>query len=449
MQPIAQAAQAASSVPGVAHVAQSGVHATEAALFLILMQLTIIVLAGRVGSLVARRVGQSAAVGEIVVGLLLGPSLFGALAPHAFDFVFRSAPPGPMQMLSQIGLIFLMFQIGLEFEFGHLHSARNRTATLVVAIACIALPFTLGLALGYASAPILSPSAPPLAAALFVAVALSITALPILGRILIELDMTRHPLGVIAISAAAINDVVGWLLLALVTALVSSAFEWQSFALRVVCVIAFAIASLVVRPLIKRFVGRYHASLASTGQIEPTLMGVVLAAMFVSAMATYQLGIFAIFGGFLMGVLLHDEHAFVQAWRESVGRFVLVFFLPIFFTYTGLRTNIGGLDSIALWGWCALTVALATIGKYGGAWLAARACGFDARESHILGVLMNTRALMELIVINVGFDLGVISQNVFTMLVIMAIVSTIMPVPMIRRSVARLARGTNKPLRAH
>ena len=179
MLPLAQAAQvaqAASAAPAVAHVAQSGVHATEAALFLILMQLTIIVLAGRVGSLVALRVGQSAAVGEIVVGLLLGPSLFGALAPHAFDFVFRSAPPGPMQMLSQIGLIFLMFQIGLEFEFGHLHSARNRTATLVVAIACIALPFAFGLALGYYSAPILSPSAPPLAAALFVAVALSITA---------------------------------------------------------------------------------------------------------------------------------------------------------------------------------------------------------------------------------------------------------------------------------
>ncbi|HTJ94262.1 MAG TPA: cation:proton antiporter [Pararobbsia sp.] len=437
------AAQAAS------HTASSGVHQTEAVLFLILLQLTIIVLAGRVGSFVAQRVGQSAAVGEIVVGLLLGPSLFGALAPHAFDFVFRSAPPGPMQMLSQIGLIFLMFQIGLEFDFGHLRAARNRTTTLAVAIACIALPFTLGLALGYYSAPLLSPSAPPLAAALFVAVALSITALPILGRILIELNMTRHPLGVIAISAAAINDVVGWLLLALVTALASSAFEWQSFALRVVCVIAFALVSfIVIRPLIKRFVGRYRESLARTHQIDPTLMGVVLAATFVSAMATYQLGIFAIFGGFLMGVLLHDEHAFVDAWRESVGRFVLVFFLPIFFTYTGLRTNIGGLDSIGLWGWCALTIALATIGKYGGAWLAARACGLDAGESHILGVLMNTRALMELIVINVGYDLGVISQNVFTMLVIMAIVTTILPVPMIRRSLAHAARRADKALRA-
>jgi Kef-type K+ transport system membrane component KefB len=432
MPPLAQTA---------AHAASGSVHQAESMLFLILLQLTIIVLAGRVGGVLARRFGQSAAAGEILVGLMLGPSLFGALAPETFGYVFRNAPPGPMQMLSQIGLLLLMFQIGLEFDFMHLRTPRNRTSTIAVAIACIALPLGLGLGLGYYSAPILSPNAPPLAAALFVGVALSITALPILGRMLMELDMTRTPLGVIAISAAAINDVIGWLLLAMITALVSTGLEWKSFTLRVVLVVAFATLSfLLVRPLMKRFVQRFKGSLEQTGQLDPTLMGGVLAAIFLSGMATYQLGIFAIFGGFLMGVLLHDEHAFVAAWRETVGRFVLVFFLPIFFTYTGLRTNIGGLDSLALWGWCALTVLLATAGKYGGAWLAARACGHDARESHILGVLMNTRALMELIVINVGYDLGVISQNVFTMLVIMAIFSTIIPMPLIRRA---LARGIN------
>jgi Kef-type K+ transport system membrane component KefB len=433
MHPLAQAA---------VHTAPSAVHQAEAILFLILLQLTIIILAGRVGGVVARRIGQSAATGEIIVGLLLGPSLFGALAPHAFGYVFKSVPPAPMQVLSQIGLILLMFQIGLEFDFMHLRAPRHRTTTIAVAIACIALPFALGLGLGYYSAPILSPNAPPLAAALFVAVALSITALPILGRILMELEMTRTPLGVIAISAAAINDVIGWLLLALITELVSTAFAWKSFILQVVLVVVFATLSfIVVRPLVKRFVSHFEASLKRTGQLDPTLLGGVLAAVFLSAMATYQLGIFAIFGGFLMGVLLHDEHSFVAAWRDTVGRFVLVFFLPIFFTYTGLRTNIGGLDSVALWAWCGLTVLLATVGKYGGAWLAARACGHDARESHILGVLMNTRALMELIVINVGYDLGVISQNVFTMLVIMAIVSTVIPTPLIRRANASAARA--------
>ncbi len=438
MPPLAQTA---------AHAASGTAHQAEAMLFLILLQLTIIVIAGRVGGVLARRFGQSAAAGEILVGLMLGPSLFGSLAPQAFGYVFRNAPPGPMQMLSQIGLLLLMFQIGLEFDFMHLRAPRNRTSTIAVAIACILLPLGLGLGLGYYSAPILSPAAPPLAAALFVGVALSITALPMLGRLLMELDMTRTPLGVIAISAAAINDVIGWLLLAMITALVSTGLEWKSFTLRVVLVVAFATLSfLVVRPLMKRFVRHFKASLEQTGQLDPTLMGGVLAAVFLAGMATYQLGIFAIFGGFLMGVLLHDEHAFVQAWRETVGRFVLVFFLPIFFTYTGLRTNIGGLDSLALWGWCALTVLLATVGKYGGAWLAARACGHDARESHILGVLMNTRALMELIVINVGYDLGVISQNVFTMLVIMAILSTIIPMPLIRRALARDTHGAKQTL---
>jgi Kef-type K+ transport system membrane component KefB len=150
-------------------------------------------------------------------------------------------------------------------------------------------------------------------------------------------------------------------------------------------------------------------------------------------MTTYQLGIFAIFGGFMMGVLLHDEHAFVRTWKARISPFVMVFFLPIFFTYTGLRTNIGSLDTLAAWGWCALIVALATLGKYGGAYLAARASGMNHLEGKVMGIMMNTRALMELIVINVGYDLGVISQQMFTILVIMAIFSTVITSPLLRR----------------
>jgi len=164
----------------------------------------------------------------------------------------------------------------------------------------------------------------------------------------------------------------------------------------------------------------------------------VLAAIFLSAMTTYQLGIFAIFGGFMMGVLLHDEHAFVSTWRKRISPFVMVFFLPIFFTYTGLRTNIGSLDSASAWAWCVLIVLLATLGKFGGAYLAARFAGLSHMGSKILGVMMNTRALMELIVINVGFDLGVISQQMFTILVIMAIFSTVITSPLLRRWLPRI-----------
>ncbi len=415
---------------------QIGAHRTEALLFFTLLQLTVIVLAARIGGAVAVRIGQSAAVGEIIVGILLGPSLFGLIAPGAFEYVFHSGAPEPMQMLSQIGLVLLMFQIGLEFDFSHLRERRNRKATLWVAVASLALPFALGYAVGRASAAPLSPGAPPQASALFVATAFSITALPILGRIMMEFNMTRTPIGVIAISAAAINDVVGWLLLAFVTLLTQSGFDGAGFALKVALVGVFFAASWYgARPLMKRVLGRLGAG---RGELSEHLLGCVLAAIFLSAMTTYQLGIFAIFGGFTMGVLLHDEPAFVAAWRARVGPFVTVFFLPIFFTYTGLRTNIGGLGSASAWGWCALIVFLATLGKFGGAWIAARLAGLNPMESRILGVMMNTRALMELIVINVGYDLGVISQQMFTILVIMAIFSTVITTPLLRRWLPRI-----------
>ncbi|KAB2968416.1 cation:proton antiporter [Zoogloea sp.] len=415
--------------------ASLSVHKTEATLFFTLLQLTVIVLAGRVGGILAKRVGQSPAVGEIIIGILLGPSLFGLLAPDVFDYVFRSAPPEPMQILSQIGLILLMFQIGIEFDFSHLSERHNRKAVSRVALAGLVAPFALGLAFGWVSAPELSPQADRLASGLFIATAFSITALPILGRIMIEFELTRRPIGVIAISAAAINDVVGWLLLALVTTLTLSRFDALEFGTKVVLVTLFmAVAWYGVRPLMKLAVRRTRHH----GHLSPHLMGLLLAAIFLCAMTTYKLGIFAIFGGFVMGVLVHDEHELVKAWKERIGHFVSVFFLPIFFTYTGLRTNIGGLDTASLWGWCILTTLLATLGKFGGTYVAARSCGLGHAESSVLGIMMNTRALMELIVINVGYDLGVISQDMFTMLVLMAIVSTVVTTPGLRRWLPRM-----------
>jgi len=171
---------------------------------------------------------------------------------------------------------------------------------------------------------------------------------------------------------------------------------------------------------------------AGRGKLTHNLLGMMLAAIFISAMTTYQLGIFAIFGGFMMGVILYDEHELIAAWKERIGHFVMVFFLPIFFTYTGLRTDIGSLDSAEAWGWCLLLIALATLGKFGGSYIAARLAGLNHHEGKLLGIMMNTRALMELIVINVGYDLGVISQQVFTMLVLMAIFSTVITTPGLR-----------------
>ena len=409
----------------------SGVHATESMLYFMLLQLTVIVLAGRAGSALARRSGQTTVVGEIIVGILLGPSLFGLLAPDVFHYVFRSAPPEPMTMLSQVGLLLVMFQIGMEFEFGHLAQARNRKAVGAVATATLAIPFPLGFAFGYASAPILSPGIDPFASALFVATAFSITALPVLGRIMIELGIQRSELGVIAISAAALNDVAGWLMLAVVSTLAVAHFSPVSFGTKIVLLAVFAaFAWYAVRPLVKRLLARLDPGDGSLGHHQ---LAALLALVFICGMATYQLGIFAIFGGFLAGVMMHDDRKLGAAWNERVGLFVIVFFLPIFFTYTGLRTEIGSLTSASAWGWCALLVVVASAGKWISAYGAARFVGLRHTQANVLGVMMNTRGLMELIVLNVGLDLGVISRQMFTMLVIMAVVSTVITTPLLRR----------------
>ena len=260
------------------------VHREEAILFFTLLQLTIVVLAGRVGAALAVRVGQTTVVGEIIVGILLGPSLFGLLAPDTFHFVFRSAPPDPMQVLSQLGLLLLMFQIGLTFDFGHLTERRNRNTVLWVAAVGLVLPFVMGLALGWVMAPYLGgPAGNPLAMALFVATAFSITALPVMGRILMECNMAHRPLGVMAISAAAINDVVGWLLLALVTALSVAQFQATGFALNVLAVLVFIVASWwLIRPPLKRVVRWTQARPDRDGVTSPLpndLLGILIAAV--------------------------------------------------------------------------------------------------------------------------------------------------------------------------
>jgi Kef-type K+ transport system membrane component KefB len=397
-------------------------------LFYTLLELTLIVLAGRIGGELAKRCGQSTAVGEIIIGICLGPSLFGLLAPHAFDYVFHSAPAEPLTILSNLGLVLLMFQIGLEFDFAHLTERVNRAAVLRVSIACLALPFACGFGLGLFIAESSSPAA-RINTALFIATAFSITAMPILGRIMMELNLTRTRLGVIAISSAAVNDVVGWLLLALVTTLTVSDFVAGRFALRVGMVAAFGLVStMVVRPLLKKAIRK---SRPRDAKLSANLLGGLLAVIFIAAMTTYQIGIFAIFGGFMMGVILYDETELVAAWRARLGDLVAVFFMPIFFTYTGLRTSIGGL-AWADWGRCLAIVAVASLAKLVGGYIAARRSGLNHPESAIIAYMMNTRALMELIVINAGLDLGVISPKVFTMLVIMAIFSTVITTPALR-----------------
>jgi len=367
------------------------------------VQLCIIILAARLAGNLAVRWHNSRVVGEIIAGIVLGPSLFGLLWPQGFQVVFRSGPPEPMTILSQVGLILLLFQIGLEFDFSHLRESRNRRAVARIALFGAVLPFVLGFAFGQLSAPMLFASGNAFGYSLFCATAFSITALPVLGRIMLELGLHRTRIGTIAISTSALNDVAGWLLLAVVSALAVSNFSPGDFALKLAMLALYiAVCGWAVRPFLHRLLRRY----ALTGGALPLdLLGILLAIIFASGMATFKIGIFAIFGGFMIGVLLHDQHALVAAWREKVGHFVNVFFVPIFFTYTGLRTDIALLDGWQMWRWCALLLGLATLGKFGGWDWAARWAGLDRSESRAIGIMMNTRGLMELIVINIGYDL--------------------------------------------
>jgi Kef-type K+ transport system membrane component KefB len=416
------------------HVTQT--HQVETTLFFVLLQLVVIILTARAAGNLARGVGQTRAVGEIVAGLLLGPSLLGRIYPDAFEYVFHSVSSTPISVISQVGLTLLMFQIGMDFEFAHLTEKRNRRAVSLISAATIILPFVFGMMLGQISAPYLAPGINPLPYSLFLGAALSITAVPILGRILMELDLTRTPLGAVVISSAAINDVMGWLALAVISALSLSQFSLAGTLIQVGWLLLYmACCWLAVRPLLKWVIARFDLS---KDRLPPDLMAILLALVFVSGMCTFKIGIFSIFGGFMLGVLVHDNHRLAYLWKRGVGDFVLVFFLPIFFTYTGLRTNIAGLDTVPLWNWCAAIVFFAVLGKFGGGYLGARLSGLDRQEAGTVGILMNTRALMELIVVNIGYDLGFIPQNVFTMLVIMAIFTTVITAPMVRAALPKM-----------
>jgi Kef-type K+ transport system membrane component KefB len=409
----------------------TGQQQTEAMLVSILIQLIVMIGAARLMNLAFRRCGQPGVIGEIVAGLLLGPSLFGHFCPAISAQIFGLTPAPAIVILSQIGLILLMFQIGMSFEFGQLRTPRARRALVPLAIVSVLVPLGLGIWLGHLSAAVYAGTIAVPVYALFCGVAMAITAVPILGRILAGYGLIRHELGVLAISAAAINDVAGWLLLATVAAIATATFAPAHAALQLAGVAAFAlICFFVLRPLARRLL----AALAlRNGDIPASLMSIILIAVFGLAICTYKLGIFGIFGGFAGGLLVHQDTAFAAAWRRQVGGFVLVFFLPIFFTYTGLHTNLLGLTSGSDWLWLMVFTTASILAKIIPVGLVSYFAGYAPRAALLLGVLMNMRALMELIVLNIGRETGFLPQKIFTMLVIMAVVTTLMAGPLLQR----------------
>lgn len=393
----------------------------------LLIQLILIMLAGRAAGGLFMKLGQPAVVGEMAAGILLGPSLFGWVWPDAFHFVFPSSSLGTLRMLSQIGVCLFLFVIGMELDVDHLRQ-KAQTAVMVSHVS-IVFPYFLGVAVSwFLFSRLAAPGASFAAFALFMGIAMSITAFPVLARIIEERGLAKTALGSTALTCAAVDDVTAWSLLALVVAIVRSS-GLASAALSIALSLTFvALMFFVVKPRLARWINAAKTNGSGSGK---NLMAGVLAFLLTSAFVTEVSGLHALFGAFLAGVVMPRESEFSQYLRVRIENMSSVFLLPLFFVFTGLRTELGLLGNAQSWLICLALIGVATLGKLGGSALAARWTGMNWNEACTLGALMNSRGLMELIALNMGYDLGILSPDIFTMMVMMALVTTFMTGPLI------------------
>jgi Kef-type K+ transport system membrane component KefB len=395
-------------------------------LAIFILQLIVIIIAARAFAFIFQKIGQPAVMGEIIAGIALGPSLLGAMLPEFSAALFPATSFGNLQMLSQVGLILFMFVIGMELDLNIIK--QKAKAAVFISYASIIIPFALGASLAYFMYAKFAPANIPFYAfALFMGIAMSITAFPVLARIIRERNIGSTRFGVISMASAAIDDVTGWCLLALVVAIVNSkGLETSLYtfleAIAYVCVMLFA-----VRPLLKRL----SKNAAENKVIRQSTVAIIFVVLLLSAYCCEVIGIHALFGAFMAGIIMPLEWNFRHIIINKIEDVSMVLFLPIFFVLTGLRTEMGLLNEISLWGICLIIIALAVIGKLGGSSLAAKLSGESAYESLSIGALMNTRGLMELIILNIGYDLGILTPQVFTMMVIMALVTTLMTNPIL------------------
>jgi Kef-type K+ transport system membrane component KefB len=356
-------------------------------------------------------------IGEIVAGLLLGPSFFGWIAPALYARLFPPASLPALNELSQIGLVLFMFLVGLHLDLAEVYALR-RVAGLAGLLSCL-VPFVLGLALAR-PLHVLAPSSPILPFTLLIAVSMSITAFPVLARILADQKLTATRLGHVAIACAALNDVLAWSFLAWIVAISRSGETSALGPFAILLAYIFGMFA-VFRPVLRRFTARLTAAHE---------LPIMLIFVFLSSWVTELAGFHALFGAFLAGVVWPRSDSKRNPVAARIEPLATALLIPLFFSYTGLRTNVGALG-VNL-GLTALVIGVAIVGKVGGAFTGARITGFDTRNSLALGCLLNTRGLVELIVLNVGLDLGLLSPALFSMMVLMALVTTVITTPVLK-----------------
>lgn len=411
---------------GAAIFGEKGASANVDILVHVLLALVAVILASRALGAVFRYLQQPPVIGEVIAGILLGPSLLGRISPSAYGYLLPPTVAPFLGIIAQVGAILYMFLVGLELDTGLLRKKTH--ATLAISHASIIAPFLLGSLLALWIYPKLSSNDVPFSVfAMFMGVSMSVTAFPVLARILTDRNMHRSRMGVVALTCAAVDDVSAWCLLAFVVSVVQARVGGAVLTIGLsIGYIAFMF--IVARPLILRLV---RAQEARPHDLTQSATAAVFIGLLLSSLATEYIGIHAVFGAFLLGAVIPHDSFLAKDLTKRLEDTVVVLFLPTFFAYTGMRTQIGLVSGVEQWLICGLVILVACAGKFGGSAVAARLAGLSWRDSAALGVLMNTRGLMELIVLNIGLDLRVISPTLFAMLVLMALVTTLATTPVL------------------
>lgn len=400
------------------------VHNLSHPLALLLAQIVTIILVARLFGWICKKIGQPSVIGEIIAGIVLGPSLAGLYLPEFSAHLFPPQSLGNLQFLSQIGLILFMFVVGMELDLKVLKNKAHEA--VVISHASIIFPFALGIGLAYFIYPHFAPAGIKFASfALFTGISLSITAFPVLARIIQERGIHKTRLGSIVITCAAADDITAWCILAAVIAIVKAG-SFVSALYTIALAGAYVLLMIkIIRPFLKRVGELYIAK----EHLSKGIIALFFLTLIISAYATEVIGIHALFGAFMAGAMMPEDAKFRSIFVEKVEDIALVLLLPLFFVFTGLRTQIGLLNDAYLWQITALIIVVAVTGKFVGSALAAKFMGQSWKNSLTIGALMNTRGLMELIVLNIGYDLGVLKPELFAMMVIMALVTTFMTGP--------------------
>jgi Kef-type K+ transport system membrane component KefB len=400
------------------------IHNLEHPLAILLAQIVTIIFVARFFGWICKKIGQPTVIGEIIAGIVLGPSLIGMYFPEFFATLFPTASLGNLQFLSQIGLILFMFVIGMELDLKVLKNKAHEA--VVISHASIIIPFALGMGLAYFIYQSFAPTGVQFTSfAVFLGIAMSITAFPVLARIVQERGLHKTRLGTVVITCAAADDITAWCLLAAVIAIVKAGSFVSAFYIIALAAVYVLLMIKVVRPFLIR-IGNLHQTKES---LSKPIVAIFFLTLIISSYATEVIGIHALFGAFMAGAIMPENIKFRNIFIEKVEDVALVLLLPLFFVFTGLRTEIGLLNDPYLWKVTGLIILVAVVGKFIGSAIAAKFVGQNWKDSLTIGALMNTRGLMELVVLNIGYDLGVLTPEIFAMMVIMALVTTFMTGP--------------------